>query len=281
MTPLVVFVSDSHFSTRTPEAEHNWAAVVRHVAGIGPDLVVHVGDVSVDGAHRPEELVLARRQLDLLGAPWVAVPGNHDVGDNPGDGVATDEDVTSERLACWHDAVGSDRWVVDLGAWRLVGLNAQLFGSGGPDEDDQWSFIEQALGNPHRTVLVTHKPLTAGPPELADAPPYRFIPAPARDRLTRLCHDGGVEVVVSGHVHQQRHLEAAAMTHLWATTTWAVLPDWLQPPVGAKRCGILDVGLSAVGDLEFACVEPEGMAQLTLGEDISSPYESVAGPAAT
>jgi 3',5'-cyclic AMP phosphodiesterase CpdA len=280
VTPLVVVVSDSHFSIRTPEAEQNWAAVVRRVEDIGPDLVVHVGDVSIDGAHEPEELRLARRQLDQLGRPWLAVPGNHDVGDNP-NGVVSDEDVTRERLARWGDAVGTDRWVVELGEWRLVGINAQLFGSGGQDEDDQWAFIEHSLMDPQRTMLVTHKPLTAGVEELVAAPPYRFIPAPARDRLTELCHDGGVEVVVSGHVHQQRRLEAAAMTHLWATTTWAVLPDWLQPPVGVKRCGILEVELPAVGDPAVACVEPKGMVQLTLGEDIPSPYEPAVGEAAT
>jgi 3',5'-cyclic AMP phosphodiesterase CpdA len=280
VTPLVVVVSDSHFSVRTPEAERNWTTVLRHVENIRPDVVVHVGDVSIDGAHAPEELCLARRQLDRLGRPWLAVPGNHDVGDNPSEGVVSDEDVTSERLARWGDAVGSDRWVVELGEWRLVGINAQLFGSVGADEDDQWSFIEHALGDRQRTVLVTHKPLTAGGAELAGAPPYRFVPAPARDRLTELCHDGGVEVVLSGHVHQRRQVEAEGMTHLWATTTWAVLPDWLQAPVGVKRCGILEMELPDRDALAPTWIEPEGMAQLTLGDDIPSPYEPAASETA-
>jgi hypothetical protein len=87
--------------------------------------------------------------------------------------------------------------------------------------------------------------------------------------------------VVSGHVHQRRRLDVAAMTHLWATSTWAVLPDWLQLSVGVKRCGILEVALPALGDPEFESVEPAGMAQFTLGDDIPSPYEPVPGPAAT
>ncbi|HWF16957.1 MAG TPA: metallophosphoesterase, partial [Acidimicrobiales bacterium] len=190
MTPLVVLVSDSHFSTRAPEAEQNWAAVVRHVADVGPDLVVHVGDVSVDGARRPEELAQAPRQLDLLGAPWVAVPGNRDIGDNPSEGMATDEDVTSGRLAHWRDAVGSDRWVVDLGAWRLVGINAQLFASGGPDEDDQWSFIEQVLGGPAedraRHPQTAHR-RGSGTGGRAAVPLH---PGAGVRPLTRLCHDG-------------------------------------------------------------------------------------------
>jgi 3',5'-cyclic AMP phosphodiesterase CpdA len=265
-------VSDTHFSLRTPEAQRNWDAVVRHVATLRPDLVVHVGDVSVDGAHRPDELRLAREQLERLPVDWLAVPGNHDVGDNPDDAPG-DDGLTDGRLARWREAFGPDRWSVDLGAWRLIGLNAQVFGAGGPDEDEQWEFLEEALGGSRRKVLVTHKPLTADAEELAAAPAYRFVPAPARLRLTRLCRDGRVEAVVSGHVHQQRRLAAAGMTHLWATTTWAVLPDELQPVIGAKRCGILELSLPDAGDVETSWVEPSGMAQLTLGEDIASPYE--------
>lgn len=276
MSTRVVVVSDSHFSVRTPEAEQNWDAVVRHVETIRPEVVIHVGDVSVDGAHRPEELRLAREQLDRLSVPWLAVPGNHDVGDNAGD-TAGDEDLTDDRLRQWRQEIGVDHWSAEVGRWRVVGINAQLFGAGSAEEKEQWDFLEDTLGDARLTVLITHKPLTADDEELATSPPYRFVPLPARRRLTALCHGGGVETVVSGHVHQRRQLEAAGMTHLWATTTWAVLPDYLQPVIGTKRCGILELGLPAEGPTVPAWVEPEGMAQLTLGEDIPSPYEPAAG----
>jgi 3',5'-cyclic AMP phosphodiesterase CpdA len=276
----VVVVSDSHFSQRTPEAARNWDSVVRHVEAVQPDLVIHVGDVSVDGAHRPDELGLARTHLDRLSRPWLAVPGNHDVGDNPGE-AASDEDATVDRVERWTSALGPDRWSTELGTWRLVGINAQLFGVGGAEEDDQWAFLEDVLGERRRTVLVTHKPLTAGNHELAEAPSYRFVPLPARDRLAALCREGGVEVVLSGHVHQRRRLDAQGLTHLWATTTWAVLPDELQLTVGTKRCGILEIGLPDAGDADTVWAEPEGMAQLTLGIDIPSPYEHLAGEPAT
>jgi 3',5'-cyclic AMP phosphodiesterase CpdA len=281
MTRRVVVVSDSHFSPRTPEAERNWDAVVRHVETVAPDLVLHVGDVSVDGAHQPDELLLARRLLERIPGEWLVVPGNHDIGDNPADDAANDDDVTEDRLARWSETFGTDRWVTELDEWRLVGLDAQLFGSGVAGEAEQWSFLEDALRRERRTVLVSHKPLTAGTTELASAPPYRFVPPPAQERLLDLCRRGGVEVVVSGHVHQRRRLEAAGMTHLWATTTWAVLPDWLQAPVGTKRCGILELGLPSDGDVEPDWVEPAGMAQLTLGENVASPYEPAAGETAT
>jgi 3',5'-cyclic AMP phosphodiesterase CpdA len=277
VTARVVVVSDSHFSDRTPEADRNWSAVLRHVEAVRPDLVVHVGDVTVDGAHRPAELGLARQRLDEIPVPWRVVPGNHDVGDNP-TGEAADDDVTSARVAEWDRVFGPDRWLAELGAWRLLGVDAQLFGSGTAREDEQWAFLEEGLRGERRTVLVTHKPLTAGDDELATAPSYRFVPPPARARLTGLCRAGGVELVLSGHVHQQRRLEAAGLCHQWVTTTWAVLPDWLQAPVGAKRCGVLDLALPSDGAApEAVFVEPAGMAQLTLGENVASPYGPPAG----
>jgi len=41
-------VSDSHLSTRTPEADENWTAVLQHVLASRPDLVIHAGDLSLD-----------------------------------------------------------------------------------------------------------------------------------------------------------------------------------------------------------------------------------------
>ncbi|HEX6420490.1 MAG TPA: metallophosphoesterase, partial [Acidimicrobiales bacterium] len=76
--PRLLVVSDTHLSPRTPEADTNWDAVVRHVAATRPDLVVHAGDVSLDGALAPGDLDHARRRLDRLPVPWRAVPGNHD-----------------------------------------------------------------------------------------------------------------------------------------------------------------------------------------------------------
>ena len=270
----VVVVADSHISERTPEARHNWSAVLRHLETVRPDFLVHAGDLSVDGTDNPDELILARRELDRATVGWRAIPGNHDVGDNP-DGASDDRgySITGERLARWRDEVGDDFWTVVVGPWRLVGIDAQLFGSESEDEAEQWAFLEVELAQPSApTVLVTHKPLTASDDELAGAPASRFIPSPARERVTALCRQAGVEVVVSGHVHQSRRLHAAGMTHLWAPTTWAVLPDWLQPRIGTKRCGILELDLRADGGFTAQWVEPSGLEQLTLGDDVASPY---------
>jgi 3',5'-cyclic AMP phosphodiesterase CpdA len=272
--PRVIIVSDSHLSPLAAEAGRNWSAVVRHVDEVHPDLVVHVGDLSLDGQHHPDDLRHARRELDRLGVPWVAVPGNHDIGDNPVVGDDPDEAVTVDRRSRWLEHVGDDHWVVELGAWRLLGLDAQLFGTGLDAESEQWDFLSAELTRSPRSILISHKPVTAADAELATAPAYRFVPAPGRGRLAERLDGGGVEVVVSGHVHQYRSFRHGSQRHVWAPTCWAVLPETMQASIGAKRCGILALELPDGGGdepvLEF--VEPEGLAQLTWAENAFDPY---------
>ena len=271
----VVVVSDSHLTARVANTDRNWTAALRHIESAEPDLVVHVGDISMDGARDPGDLRDGRAQMDKVPAPWRAIPGNHDVGDTISAYVDSDEFVTADRVGRWRDLFGPDRWTVDLGRWRLIGVNAQLFGSGLPAEAEQWDFIENELGRlpgaQRRLLLVSHKPLAASGAELEVAPPYRFVPSPARDRLWKAAQAAGVHAVLSGHVHQARVLEVDGITQLWAPTTWAVLPETMQRTVGTKRCGVMQLELPDDGPLVHQVVEPDGMAQLVISEGVPYP----------
>jgi len=57
----VILVSDTHLSMSAPQAQANWDAVVSYVGVCAPDLVIHLGDLSLDGA---------RSAADLRAAPW-------------------------------------------------------------------------------------------------------------------------------------------------------------------------------------------------------------------
>jgi 3',5'-cyclic AMP phosphodiesterase CpdA len=265
----VVVVSDTHLARRAVEAEGNWTAAVDHVQRVKPDLVLHVGDLSLDGAHYADDLVYARAQLERLApTPWVAVPGNHDIGDNPVRGGDGGDAVSEERLGRWTRWVGPQWWEADVGGWRLVGVNAQLFGSGLSAEDDQWAWLEGVLGESAQerpVAFVCHKPVQASPEELATAPAVRFVPSPARDRLRSLLED--IPLVVSGHVHQYRSLQIGDTSHLWAPTTWALLPESWQPTVGEKRCGLVHLELCDGGVAHHHLVEPDGLQQFVVGRD--------------
>jgi len=70
----VAHLSDLHFGTETPALV---AGVHAALAVIAPDLVVVSGDLTQRARRR--QFIAARRFLDALPAPWLAVPGNHDV----------------------------------------------------------------------------------------------------------------------------------------------------------------------------------------------------------
>jgi len=271
----VIFVSDTHLSPDAPEAQQNWAAVVRHITAAAPDLVIHLGDLSLDGARNPADLDYARRQLELLPVPWTAVPGNHDIGDNPLPGRPEGLAVTADRRKRWLDVVGADYWSLVIADWTLLAVNAQLADSGLTAEESQWSWLEdrlRAAGPAQRIAVLAHKPLTASADELAAAPPYRFWPAASRDRLRHLFAGRPPALFISGHVHQSRQLRLDGTGHLWVPTTWAVLPDDAQPVFGAKRCGVLSLKLGPGPAPEPGFHEPDGIRHLVQTADIPDPY---------
>lgn len=271
----VVAVSDTHLSSLAPEALTNWDAVVGYVALAKPDLVVHLGDLTLHGSQDGAELIAARAMLDQLAVEWRAIPGNHDIGDNPWDGSSDESHVSLDRLGRWTRAIGADRWAHDIDSWTLIALNAQLFGSGLEIEATQWTWLEQQLNErpvDRRVVVLIHKPIAAPAAELAAAPPYAFVPSDARVHLESLFADRSVALVVSGHRHQYRSLRIDDRHHVWAPTTWAVLPEEVQPTFGAKRCGALSILLHADGRATADLIEPAGIAQLTLTKDVPDPY---------
>ncbi len=270
----MVVVSDSHLASRAPDAEANWSAVVTHVARTAPDLVLHLGDLSCDGANRPRDLSYARDQLDRMAAPWLAVPGNHDIGDNPLPHLPADVAINDARRGRWLEHIGIDWWSAEVGDWRLIAIDAQLFGSRLPAEAEQWDWLSAELQqhDPGRSLaFITHKPLMASDEEMAVAPPHRFVPREARRRIVDLLRPVRVGIFLSGHVHQYRDLDFGHTPHVWVPTSWAILPDSEQPRLGRKRCGVLSLEFTGSG-VSYALVEPDGIRHFTIGEDTPNPY---------
>jgi len=271
----VILVSDTHLSTSAPQAQANWDAVLSYVAACAPDLVIHLGDLSLDGAGHAADLRHGRAQLDRLPVAWHAVPGNHDIGDSPWPGAPAGIAVDAGRQQRWLDIVGADHWSITAGGWVFLAVNAQLVGSGLAAEDAQWSWLDEQAGRyrgREPIALITHKPVAAPGPELAAAPPHRFWPASARGRLARLFGGTPPALVMSGHVHQYRLLRLDGADHLWVPTTWAVLPDQVQPAWGVKRCGIVSLTLTAGTLAGQKLIEPDGIEQHTITVDLPDPY---------
>jgi 3',5'-cyclic AMP phosphodiesterase CpdA len=71
---VLLHLSDPHFGTEQgPVVE----ALVDLAHRLRPDMVVLSGDITQRA--RPDQFRAARGFMDRLGAPWLAIPGNHDI----------------------------------------------------------------------------------------------------------------------------------------------------------------------------------------------------------
>lgn len=263
----VLVVSDSHLSPRTPEADTNWSATLAWIAdeAADADLVVHTGDISLDGAGGRTDLDHARAQLDQLPIPWLAVPGNHDIGDLNGDHGLIDD----ERRARYETVFGDRFWTTELGGWRLVGIDIQELLGGGTAAEQWWRWLDEQLEADRRLAVFQHRPIVPLA-EGEDDKPGRYVIEPGRERLLTVYAEAGVELVVSGHVHQWRSVERDGIRHVWVPSTWATMPDSFQPLIGEKVVGLTTIDLDDHD--EAALVVPDGMAQDVIGETIPFPY---------
>jgi 3',5'-cyclic AMP phosphodiesterase CpdA len=233
----IVLVTDTHLSPAARECNENWAAVRAFVARAEADLTIHLGDITMDGAHDRSEFDWALKLSADWPTPLRFLPGNHDIGDNPpGPGLETKEPLDLERLAQYREAFGPDCWRIDADGWRLIGLNAQLFGTDTAAEAEQWDWLEAQL-DATRTALLLHKPLFQGGPD--DAKPHiRYLPLAPRRRLLALLDRADVPIVLCGHTHQHLDRDFAGRRHVWLPSSSFYIPDSMQDRVGEKVVGI-------------------------------------------
>jgi alkaline phosphatase D len=231
----VVQISDTHLSPTKTHFGANWAPIVRWIALQRPDLVIHTGDVTVDGAGEEEDARHAGALLRALGVPVLSVPGNHDVG------TARDphQPIGPERLGRWRRHLGEDRWLYDLPGWRLLGLNALLFGSGDWEEGRQWEWLERSMAEAAERQIAwfLHPPLFLDHPEEPDTGYWSVKPVP-RTRALSLLHRFGVALVGSGHLHRRRVAQHGDTRFVWGPASGFLVGPDLHPPMGgAARLG--------------------------------------------
>ncbi len=252
----IVHVSDSHLTSGDAVANANWDSVSAYVRRTKPDLVVHTGDISMDGTNERNDLAHARRRLDELQTPWVAVPGNHDIGEQSGSVGGIDD----ARVRRYRDMIGATYWSVDVGGWTLVGVDSQtLLHDRGSETEEQWEWLEHVLDGDVPTVLFTHRPLMPWRDgELDDD--GRYFTAAARARMTKILERSDVRLVGSGHVHQWRSDIIDRRAHVWVPSTWATLPDEVQPLIGWKVVGLVEHRLDPDGRSRSALVPLTGLS---------------------
>jgi 3',5'-cyclic AMP phosphodiesterase CpdA len=164
------------------------------IADIAPDLVIAGGDLTHRA--RASQFREACAFLDALPAPWLAVPGNHDV---PLWNLFRRVFLPRARF---HRLITAERAPRRLaGEVRVLGLDStrrKVTGRLRPEQIAQITDVD---------VLVTHHPIGRRPLEGAEA-------ALAAARAA------GVEVLLAGHFHRLHvvagdplHVEAPSPTH--------------------------------------------------------------------
>jgi 3',5'-cyclic AMP phosphodiesterase CpdA len=215
----LVQLSDTHLSRSRPHFQFNFEVALDAVADIRPDVVVVTGDLALNGPDDADDIAFAARQLDRLAARWFAVPGNHDVGLVPF-AAGVHQPVTAERLAAYRDVFESDRFVARCGDWTLLGLDSQLLGSGLVDEEEQFDWLDDRLAETAGPVgLFTHYPLFLDRPDESAISHTVIVPSARRRLIDRLTAHGGVRLVGTGHLHQERRLDIDGVQHQWAPST--------------------------------------------------------------
>ncbi|WP_455273771.1 metallophosphoesterase family protein [Rhizobium herbae] len=194
----IIQITDTHLSPNKSHFNGNWEPLRDWIFQAGADLVIHTGDLTVDGADHEDDITFSMALMNQLPMPVLIVPGNHDVGHLPG----SDQPVDAVRLERWRRLAGPDYWVSDYGNWRLIGLNSLLFGHGDAEEVAQFSWLEEVLAarDGRRVAIFTHKPLFVDDAHEGDTGYWSIRPAP-RQRLYDLFAAHGVALFASGHLH--------------------------------------------------------------------------------
>jgi 3',5'-cyclic AMP phosphodiesterase CpdA len=245
---VLLHISDTHFGTEQPPVVE---ALLALAAQQRPALVVLSGDITQRA--RPAEFQAAKRFLDRLGAPVLAVPGNHDLA-LPGLWSRL-----TQPYGRFAKAFGPEvEPVVDSPHWLVVGVNTTRVWRHrhGEVSAAQVARVAQwlAAASPQqlRAVLV-HQPLAV---------------ADARERVHRLrghAHAArewaraGADVVLGGHIHLPYVLPLHGLTRrMWVVQAGTAVSSrtrrGVPHSVNVLRWGHGDaVGALSTGDSAAEC----------------------------
>ena len=267
MTFRIAQISDTHLSGERPFFVANFECVARAAIAARPDLVINTGDVSLDGANRLDDLAEASRLHRIFDRPVRFIPGNHDVGDSPEIPNSKEAKLSVGRRDAFISAFGDDWWHHDVPGWRLIGLNAQLFGSGLSADADQLAFIERAVAEAEgrKIALFIHKPLfdERDSEEVLNG---RFLPPASRRKLWRAFGDSRPALIGNGHVHQYRSTQSDVGRCVWAPSTAYFIPDSRQPRYGLKQVGFVMHELDENGGHQSRFVQAAGAVDLNVAD---------------
>ncbi len=227
----VVQISDTHLSVEHKHFASNADALHAWLLREQPDLVINTGDVSMNGAVTEADLQLGASWHASLGLDSLSVPGNHDVGDLAS--IRADQELNDARLVAFRTHIGDDRWVRDIPGWRLIGLNAMVFGTGHAEEEAQFTWVAEAAQTNDKIAIFLHKPLFIHSMEEGPQGYWTVLPEP-RARLLEIFSGKDLRLVASGHLHVARQFHVDGVDYVWSPPASFVCGP-MQPDLGGER----------------------------------------------
>lgn len=224
----LVQISDTHLSPTYGFFCANFLRAVDEINRLAPDLVINTGDVALSGPDHGDDVPFAAWAHAHIAAPKLYIPGNHDIGEEPG-GEILKQPISKDLVTRYRNNLGADYWSHALEDWTLIGLNTQILGTGQNAETEQAKWLNDELnaarGRP--IGIFMHKPLLI---ETADEAPEQSwtVSGEARDALLGQFKEAGVRFVASGHMHQYKEFEIDGIRMIWAPST-AYLTTKPQP----------------------------------------------------
>lgn len=217
--PLFSFaaITDSHLTVNvksevgandaTEKLTVLYEEAIKRVAAMNPAFVVHLGDMADPVPTSDAQEASARMFHEVtkkLPMPYYVVPGNHDIGEKLHKALPYWDDrvsITSETIAKYQKMHGPDHYNFEHAGCLFVVLNTLLVNSGFEEEEAQWTWLTQTLGDHKgkRIFVLTHYPLYLADRDEPDY--YDNIEEPGRSRLINLLQKHGVEGYFAGHVH--------------------------------------------------------------------------------
>lgn len=218
---VLLQISDTHFGTEQPQVVE---ALVALAARQRPDLVVLSGDITQRA--RPAQFRAARAFVDRLGAPVLAVPGNHDIA------LIDLWTRLTQPYERYTTAFGADLDPLHVSQnWLLVGVNTTRAwrhrnGEVSAAQIDRVATLLGQASPGQLRVVVVHQPAAV---------------TEARDRVhllrghaeaLRAWAAAGADVVMGGHIHLPYTLALHGLARrLWVVQAGTAVSSRTRPDV--------------------------------------------------
>jgi len=205
-----------------PKYLENWETARKQIIDLNPEQLVIGGDITRDGSCHDFEFEEMKNSIDSMKIPYWAIPGNMDTGNKHTDrqGPKPDRDdiglnVTSEQLKRYSKFFGEFPWSFVYKNVRFSGFYEALAGSGLPEEDKMWRWLDELKNLPsvQHHVMINHYALYIDDMDEPNADItnpetyttwYFGLDKPYRNRIIEAYKAANVTIVFSGHIHCRR-----------------------------------------------------------------------------